>query len=218
MIFDDLDKCIDNMNEIKELEQSSADLQRQERIENIFKGCIRETIKMVNAVQKGYVEFSFKISLEQKQNLLRLIKEYERSMNTQKIQEDRVVYLQRECNSVKKEIAREWDGWYTDFSSPVINMLQNVKKIVENQDKVTFAVNKIKEGKNWDFKIEVLDRMKRGRMEADDIIRNLGLIKEVSIFLEKVSSGNATLSDLNDKVIRWLEEKKMTERLAISFR
>lgn len=206
------------MNEIKELEQSSDDLQRQERIENIFKGCISETIKMVNAVQKGYVEFSFKISLEQKQNLLKLIKEYERSMNTQKIREDRVVYLQKECNSVKKEIAREWDRWYTNFSSPVINMLQNVKKIVENQDKVTFAINKIKEGKNWDFKIEVLDRMKKGRMEADDIIRNLGLIKEVSIFLEKVSSGNATLSDLNDKVIRWLEEKKMAERLSISFK
>lgn len=218
MIFDDLDKCIDNMNEIKELEQSLDDLQRQERIENIFKSCISETVKIINAIQKGYVEFSFKISLEQKQNLLRLIKEYERSMNSQKIREDRVVYLQRECNLVKKEIAREWDRWYTNFSSPVINMLQNVKKIVENQDKVTFAVNKIKEGKNWDFKIEVLDRMKRGRMEADDIIRNLGLIKEVSVFLEKVSSGNATLSDLNDKVIRWLEEKKMTERLAISFR
>lgn len=206
------------MNAIKELEQSSDDLQRQERIENIFKSCISETVKMINAIQKGYVEFSFKISLEQKQNLLRLIKEYERSMNSQKIREDRVVYLQRECNLVKKEIAREWDRWYTNFSSSVINMLQNVKKIVENQDKVTFAVNKIKEGKNWDFKIEVLDRMKRGRMEADDIIRNLGLIKEVSVFLEKVSSGNATLSDLNDKVIRWLEEKKMTERLAISFR
>ena len=218
MIFDDLDKCIDNMNAIKELEQSSDDLQRQERIENIFKSCISETVKMINAIQKGYVEFSFKISLEQKQNLLRLIKEYERSMNSQKIREDRVVYLQRECNLVKKEIAREWDRWYTNFSSSVINMLQNVKKIVENQDKVTFAVNKIKEGKNWDFKIEVLDRMKRGRMEADDIIRNLGLIKEVSVFLEKVSSGNATLSDLNDKVIRWLVEKKMTERLAISFR
>ena len=218
MIFDDLDKSIDNMNAIKELEQSSDDLQRQERIENIFKGCISETIKMVNAIQKGYAEFSFKISLEQKQNLLKLIKEYERCMNTQKIREDRVVYLQKECNSVKKEIAREWDKWYTNFSSPVINMLQNVKKIVENQDKVTFAINKIKEGKNWDFKIEVLDRMKKGRMEADDIIRNLGLIKEVSIFLEKVSSGNATLSDLNDKVIRWLVEKKMTERLSISFK
>lgn len=218
MIFDDLDKCIDNMNAIKELEQSSDDLQRQERIENIFKSCISETIKMVYAIQKGYVEFSFRISLEQKQNLLRLIKEYERCMNSQKIQEDRAVYLQRECNLVKKDIAREWDRWYSDFSSPVINMLQNVKKIVENQDKVTFAVNKIKEGKNWDFRVEVLDRMKRGRMEADDIIRNLGLIEEVSIFLEKVSSGNATLSDLNDKARRWLEEKKMTERLSISFR
>ena len=206
------------MNEIKELEQSSDDLQRQERIENIFKGCISETIKMVNAVQKGYVEFSFKISLEQKQNLLRLIKEYELCMNSRKIREDRVVDIQKKCNLVKKEIAREWDRWYTDFSSPVINMLQNVKKIMENQDKVTFAVNKIKEGKNWDFKIEVLDRMKKGRMEADDIIRNLGLIEEVSIFLEKVSSGKATLSDLNDKVIRWLEEKKMAERLLISFR
>lgn len=218
MIFDDLDKCINNMNEIKELEQSSDDLQRQERIENIFKDCISETVKMVNALQKGYVEFSFKISLEQKQNLLRLINEYERCINSRRIREDKVVYIQRECNLVKKEIAREWDRWYTDFSSPVINMLQNVKKIVDNQDKVTFAVNKIKEGKNWDFKTEVLDRMKKGRMEADDIIQSLGLIKEVSIFLEKVSSGNATLSDLNDKVIKWLEEKKMTGRLSISFR
>lgn len=218
MIFEDLDICINSMNEIRELEQSSEDSQRQEKLENAFRNSIGETVNMVNAIQKGYVDFAFRISVEQKQRLLRLLKEYERCMNNQKLQEEKVEYIKKEYNMVKKEILKEWDKLYLEFSLPVIKMLNNVKKIADDQSSITYAINKIMGGKNWDFKIEIIDRMQKGRDEADKIIRSLGLREEVSVFLEKVSFGNATLSDLGPGVIEWIKEKNMSGRLMISFK
>lgn len=54
-------------------------------------------------------------------------------------------------------------------------MLQTVKEIAQEREKVDYATNKIKMGASWEFKQDNLDKMKKGLQEADEIIDNLGL-------------------------------------------
>ena len=53
-------------------------------------------------------------------------------------------------------------------------MLQTIKGIAPEREKVDYASNKIKLGASWDFKQDNLDKMEKGLQEADEIINSLG--------------------------------------------
>ena len=97
-------------------------------------------------------------------------------------------------------------------------MLQTVKGIAPEKEKVDYASNKIKYGASWEFKQANLDKMEKGLQEADHILGNLGLNDEVTEFLKKVTAGKANVNDLTPNILSWLMEKNMSSKLAISFK
>lgn len=217
MILKEINQCITDMDKIKEHEDASRNIQKQEKIDSDFKASVAEIIKIVDAIQKGYTEVSFKISANQRDKMLILVTNCSNGIDNEQKREEIVEYVQRELGLLKREILREWEKGYSEYSAKKISMLQNVKGIAPNQDKVTYVINKIKSGKGWNFKNEILDLMQVGMKEADDIIQNLGLVDEVVVFLNKVSTGRATIHDLNPEVVNWIMEKNMAGKLSINF-
>lgn len=217
MILEKLNQCITDMDKIKELEEASKDIQKQEKTDREFKDAVVELIKIVDAIQKGYIGISFRISANEQHKLLILVEKCSEAIENKQIREAVVEYVRRELGLLKKEILREWEKRYSEYTVKKINMLHNVRGIAPNQDKVTFVINKIKSGKGWNFKNETFDLMQVGMKEADDIIQNLGLVDEVVNFLNKVSLGSATIYDLKPGVMKWIKEKDMAGKLSINF-
>ena len=200
MLVDLLDQSIIAMKEIYELEKSSNDVQKQEKNDKIFSNVVSENHLMVKAVTNSMSQLGFVISQETR---------------------GKVIGLLKEVFNIKKAILQEWLNYYHRVADQKINMLQTIKGIAPEREKVDYASNKIKLGASWDFKQDNLDKMEKGLQEADEIINSLGFGEdgaEILVFLKKVASGKASVHDLTPDIFNWLKENNMTSKLAVSFR
>lgn len=213
-----LDKCIIEMNEIKELEKASNDSQKQEKIDRTFKDTVSESERVILAIKASNQQFNFKLSSEQKQKLTMVLKNCIDAIERGNIQETTANYQLQELNRVKKAILQEWTLHFGTVMDQKIRMLQTVKGIAADKNKIEYAINKINYGKSWDYKQDNLDMMAKGIAEADDIIQGLGLIDEVTEFFEKVVAGKAHIGDLTPKIISWIEGKNLSSKLRINFK
>lgn len=207
--------------EIYELEKSSNDVQKQEKNDNIFSNVISANHLMVNAVTNSMSQLGFVISQETRDRVIGLLKSSSDAVSRGLIQESTANYLQKEVFAIKKAILQEWSDYYHRVADQKINMLQTIKGIAPEREKVDYASNKIKQGASWDFKQDNLDKMEKGLQEADEIINSLGFGEdgaEILAFLKKVASGKASVHDLTPDILNWLMENNMTSKLAISFR
>ena len=221
MLVDLLDQSIIAMKEIYELEKTSNDVQKQEKNDKIFSNVVSENHLMVNAVTNSMSQLGFVISQETRGKVIGLLKSSCDAVSRGLIQESTANYLQKEVFNIKKAILQEWSNYYHRVADQKINMLQTIKGIAPEREKVDYASNKIKLGVSWDFKQDNLDKMEKGLQEADEIINSLGFGEdgaEILVFLKKVASGKASVHDLTPDIFNWLKENNMTSKLAVSFR
>lgn len=221
MLVDLLDQSIIAMKEIYELEKSSNDVQKQEKNDKIFSNVVSENHLMVNAVTNSMSQLGFVISQETSGRVIGLLKSSSDAVSRGLIQESTANYLQKEVFTIKKAILQEWSDYYHKVADQKINMLQTIKGIAPEREKVDYASNKIKLGASWDFKQDNLDKMEKGLQEADEIINSLGFGEdgaEIIAFLKKVASGKASVYDLTTDILNWLMENNMTSKLAVSFK
>lgn len=221
MLVDLLDQSIIAMKEIYELEKSSNDVQKQEKNDKIFSNVVSENHLMVNAVTNSMSQLGFVISQETRGKVIGLLKSSSDAVSRGLIQESTANYLQKEVFTIKKAILQEWSDYYHKVADQKINMLQTIKGIAPEREKVDYASNKIKLGASWDFKQDNLDKMEKGLQEADEIINSLGFGEdgaEIIAFLKKVAFGKASVHDLTPDILNWLMENNMTSKLAVSFK
>lgn len=186
MLVDLLDQSIIAMKEIYELEKSSNDVQKQEKNDKIFSNVVSENHMMVKVVTNSMSQLGFVISQETRGKVIGLLKSSYDAVSRGLIQESTANYLQKEVFNIKKAILQEWSNYYHRVADQKINMLQTIKGIAPEREKVDYASNKIKLGASWDFKQDNLDKMEKGLQEADEIINSLGFGEdgaEILVFL-----------------------------------
>lgn len=167
------------------------------------------------------LQLDFSVSPETKSRVIGLLKLSSDAVARGMVQESTANYIQKEVVAIKKSILQEWSEHYHKIADQKVSMLQTIKGIAPEREKVDYATNKIKMGASWEFKQDNLDKMEKGLQEADEIIDNLGLGDkgpQIIEFLKKVADGKASVHDLTPVVLNWLTEKNMTTKLAVSFK
>ena len=221
MLVDLLDKSISDMKKIYELEKSSNDVKKQKKNDEIFSNVVSDNHLMITAVTNSMSQLGFVISHETRGKVIGLLQSSSDAVSRGLIQESTANYLQKEVFAIKKAILQEWSDYYHRVAAQKINMLQTIKGIAPEREKVDYASNKIKLGASWDFKQDNLDKMEKGLQEADEIINNLGFGEngaEIYGFLKKVAASKASVHDLTPDILNWLIDNNMTAKLAVSFR
>lgn len=69
----------------------------------------------------------------------------------------------------------------------------------------------------WDTSVDTLMTLKEAIAQANQIIQNLNLDQEVITFLGKITSGKATLKDLNEDVLQWMKDEQLLSKIKLSF-
>jgi hypothetical protein len=72
--------------------------------------------------------------------------------------------------------------------------------------------------KTWPVMDKSLAHHQKSISEAKDLIASLGASNKIQIFLEKMAAGQATLKDMNDEVIQWIEAQNLTSDIYITFK
>ena len=161
MLIDLLDQSIIAMKEIHELEMSSNDVQKQEKNDKIYATAVNESHLIIQAVSNCMLQLDFSVSPETKSRVIGLLKSSGDAVARGMEQESTANYIQKEVLAIKKSILQEWAEHYHKIAEQKVIMLQTVKGIAPEREKVDYATNKIKMGASWEFKQDNLDKMKK---------------------------------------------------------
>ncbi len=218
MLLDELRKAIEDMEEIRDLEQDSQDSQKQNRIDKLYVTEVDDNHKIVSAIENSRKFAAFIPSPELKNEILRLLRDLQKCTESGLAQEYRLKIVQNGKKNIKYGFETEWSVFYKGLTDKKLHTLTTIKEITQDKEKTGYTINKIRNAAVVSYENDNRVRLlAEGLVETDSIFAQLGLEKEseIMVFLDKVADGKATLLDLTDTVAKWIEEKNLTEKFFV---
>lgn len=218
MLLDELRKAIEDMEEIRDLEQDSQDSQKQNRIDNLYVTEVADNHKIVSTIENSRKFAAFIPSPALKNEILRLLRDLQKCTESGLAQEYRLKIVQNGKKNIKYGFETEWSVFYKGLTDKKLHTLTTIKEITQDKEKTGYTINKIRNAAVVSYENDNRVRLlAEGLVETDSIFAQLGLEKEseIMVFLDKVSDGKATLLDLTDTVVKWIEEKNLTEKFFV---
>jgi|GEM_PF-3302680 hypothetical protein len=117
----------------------------------------------------------------------------------------------------EKQLQGEWKHYVNFVSCSMENTLGILRPLLDNPLKVIEITTKLNYFRGqWPVEERHLVGLDEVIAGGSKIISNLSLDGEIENFLVKVIQQEARLTDLNQKIIDWLNDKKMSKYLVIS--
>ena len=128
-------------------------------------------------------------------------------------------YVSSELKKTYVVIGQEWSEYYSKVTVNILSLLDTIKGIIPDGSKATYAANKIKKAATWNTTIDNYTSLKQGIVEADQILKDLGLDEdsEILTFLKLVSEGKATILNLTDEILTWIKAEHLEDKMFIRF-
>ena len=219
MLIDTLNECIVDMKTVREMETASADTKKQATADYNFKQLVLELKKTVSEVDLAVKNSDFRPSTSVISALRSFLGSCDKVIQVGAANDATTQHISSELKKLYAVIGQEWSEYYLKLSSHIISFLDTVKSILKDENKATYAVNKIKKAASWNTTINNYNYLKQGLAEADQILNDLDLDEdsEVLAFLKLVSAGNATIMDLTDEILEWIKVKNLGNKMFINF-
>ncbi|WP_461822156.1 hypothetical protein [Blautia stercoris] len=219
MLIDTLNEYIIDMKTVREMETASADTKKQATADYNFKQLILSLKQMIDEVNLAVENSEFRPSA----NVISALKSFLGSC-------DKVVqggaannattrYISSESKKLYTVIGQEWTEYYSKATANILSLLDTVKGIIPDANKAIYATNKIKKASSWNTSIDNYNYLKQGIAEADKILEDLDLDEdsEILAFLQLVSEGKATILNLTDEILAWINAENLADKLYINF-
>lgn len=205
------------MKDVKELENASDDTKRQAKADYNFKLFVASIQKIVLEAKMAVENSDFKPSDNVKCALQSFCNETEKIINSGMAKDASTTFLTNESRKTYTLLGEEWKEYYDSKATSIISMLDTIKGIAPDKNKLQYALNKIKKGSGWNTDISNLQYMKNGLIEAKDIIDELALDDSIIQFLRLVSDRKATIDDLSQEILNWISKENLSAKLFIRF-
>lgn len=221
MIIDTLDECCDIANRIaSEKSEKDSQLEREDR-ENNF---IKEFEQLMNQIDVLYEMNKISHVDITKKELTEIKSVYEKGKRI--VEKAKLSRSSNDIESIRnaKGIAykpnKKWIKKYKNDQD--LQKLQNMLKLINSiyigkpsAKTLSIVINRVfDEDKVLDK--EIIISAGNAINEAKSIINSMEINDEVAEFLEKVSGGNANLSDLDDGVMKWLRDNNLLHKISIT--
>ena len=111
-----------------------------------------------------------------------------------------------------------WKQKYIKDIKVTRSILLILEKLYDDSEKILQIRSKVVKLENrWPFSKEDLNLVQEGINEATLMISKLNVSSNIQSFLQKVSNGEASISDLDDEVLLWLKRNKFENKVKLSF-
>lgn len=137
------------------------------------------------------------------------------TINTTQIDENVVINCRNSINSITKEIKEQWQFFYSKKTTDMLKTLRFLKNF--NKQNIGALEQQFAEAKNWTGNKEIVLLLKESMEQANDIIDNLNMNETVTDFFKKMNNGTATLVDLNEEVLAWIDERNVKYKIKLKF-
>lgn len=218
MLVDTLNEYIIDMKTVHELETVSADTKKQATADYNFKQLIVGLQQMVNELKLAVDNSEYKPSANVVSGFKSFLTSCDKVIQAGAANNATTQYVTSESKKLYSVMEQEWGEYYIKSTSNILGLIETVKGILPDEKKVNYAINKIKKAAAWNTSIENFSYLKQGIQEANDILSEIDLDKDSPIlgFLKLVSEGNATIRDLTEDILSWINEEGIAEKMKIS--
>lgn len=218
MLVDTLNEAIIDMKTVHELETASADTKKQATADYNFKQLIASLQQMVNEIKLAVDNSEFMPSANVVSGFKSFLASCDKVVQAGAANNATTQYVSSESKKLYAVMGQEWSEYYTKSTSNILGLIETVKGILPDENKATYATNKIKKAATWNTSIENFSYLKQGLQEANDILSEIDLDEKSPIlaFLKLVSEGNATIADLTDEILEWIKRENLAKKLYIN--
>lgn len=192
--------------------KSIADLNKR------FNICVYAIGSASDFVEYARIAFDFNpsdILLVQLKDSIELAKKI---INDNNISDDSVLSLEeknKKWNGTNGTLQKEWKAKYSSIYSSVSGLI-DIVNIVDPQ-LVSRCKSNIASASSYSLDLSKYKELKKAIDEINGLVKKLNLDDEVKRFLTKVGKGTAMVSDINDKILKWIYANGLASKMKISF-
>ena len=126
--------------------------------------------------------------------------------------------ITKETNELEQFLKEKWNLYIVSETNGLINTLKTIRSIVNDKPKVDIVVHSImKDRVAWPVDNDKLNNINNKKKEAQKLISDLGLNKNISDFIEKIALNQATILDLTPEILDWVRNKEFENNIALRF-
>lgn len=219
MLIDTLNECIMDMNTVRALETASVDIKKQSEANYKFKQLVVSVKQTSVEIQTAVDNSKFKPSAEVMSGLKGIIKNCEQVVKVGAANAATTGFIEGERKRIYDAVGQDWITYYQGATSHIISLLETVKGILLNEDRVKYATNKMRKAASWSKTADNYRFLNEGLADAEKILTDLGLDEDSDIlaFLKLVSEGKATIRNLTGEILTWIKAENLEDKLHIGF-
>lgn len=187
----------------------------QKLIDTSYKKAINEVNGLITEIVNISNQTNFVISPLIKERITELLSACQSSSRKESVEIVDVNGITAKEKEVRSLLQYEWNSYYSRETASVEDVL-NVVRGIANVN-ITALLYKMRAAKTWNKDINVVIEMMNAISEANSLIDKMKLTDTTVAFLRKVINKTATLEDITDEVMSWLQAEGIKGKVKISF-
>lgn len=213
MILDRLSRSVKSMEKLHLLEVQKANKAQQDIVDKNYRRIVEKTELLCKAVCYARKHLSFQT--EYSPELISLLSSLQSAGKRSLVEQDHVDKAIRTYNIVQDKIRKEWAKHHQALTGSTVSTLKTIKGL--DEIRINSCITKVEAAAAWDSAVGKLMNLAAALAQANEIIQNLSLDQEVIAFLDKITAGKATLADLNENVLQWMQNEQLLSKIKLSF-
>lgn len=215
MIFDELVSTTNSLKNLKKKTDLKNNKVMQNNTDTKYRVVLKQTNSFIDTIEFLYAQENISSNNEILSSLQQLLTSLEKAIESGMANQEEVVKAENSFKMIQVNMKKEWSKQYTAVSSGTISTLNVIRGI--DADNVTKCMQKIQGAESWELGVGRYQVMISGLAEAKQLIVKLGLDDDIVRFLQNTNAGKATLKDLNEKVLKWIQSENLDGKIRISF-
>lgn len=125
-----------------------------------------------------------------------------------------VQLLGQQENCLKKQ----WEDYVIGKSLGVLNTLRSIKGLFDDKIKIQNMILRLENAKNkWPVDLNYIKGFEKDVDDGKMLIQEVNASQEVQRFLTLVSMEQATVNDISEEILKWINERKFDTKIRLSF-
>ena len=214
-VIETIKKYSQRVSKIKRYEEQKKNADRIKNIESRFTMLIYRLSNLSKIIEYSKTNFGFQPTDQLNTLYLDVISEAKKAVTENGLYEDAVTNFDNKFQKALSVTKNEWKQHFVSVSNS-INGLNSIVQVVDpelvskTKDDI-YALNSFSE----DFK--KYECLKNSVDEINKLINTLELDNEIKNFLIKVGNGTAMLSNVNEKILKWVYANGLSNKLRLMF-
>ena len=203
------------MKDLQRLRLKKQNQEKQAATDAKYKDLVARVDSYITVYGFLTKNLNFSPSVDLKENSKALLIELQDVIKEGEADFDKVNSADKNFKAVIKIITTEWEEYYKGLTSNTTNSLKIIGGI--DSERVKSCLADIKAADKWNMDVQIYVKLKNALDIADALIKSLEMEPPIIAFLTKMTSGKATVADLDEDIFAWITKEDIGKKIKLSF-